>query len=142
MSAANAITGLKERLRTIAGLTVVTGIPDTIQKSDLACLYFIGATNGTRGQVRRHVWRFGIRVVVSLQENTLAEDRIMTYADSIPGAIFGDMTLGGRANVMADIEQSAEGEDGYLAVSSADGTTVSRYRSIVFRLEVVDKEVG
>lgn len=140
MSAAAAAAGLVEALRNgRLGLTVILGEPQTIQKSNLAAVAYIGAETGSRGQVRFHRWRFAIRVVVSMHENTIAENDILAYASSVPAAIETDRTLGGRANVTGDIDQSAEGADGYIELRGADGTTVGSYRSIVFRLSVIDK---
>lgn len=145
MSAATAMTGLRARLQTVPGLTVIKGVPNTIQKSHLGYVAYTGGSNApkdtTRGLalVGRHVWRFAVRVCVSMHENTIAEDEIIAYADSVPAAIWADLTLGGNGTILRSIEQSAEGEDGYLEVRGSDGSTVGSYRSIVFRIEVVDK---
>jgi len=79
------------------------------------------------------VWRFAVRVCVALQDPVEAESELVPYADLVGAAIQADMTLGGRASVVRGSELSSEGGDGYYTVNDVT------YRSMVFRLDVMDK---
>ena len=133
MSAAAARTGIIERIKTIQGLRVLSYEPTTIQATPLAFVFYAGATQAQRGQVLVSRWRFGVRVCVAFQDNLIAEDQLVAYADSIPAAINADRTLGNRANVTGIVEQSAEGPDGYYDIAGV------LFRSCVFRFDVIDK---
>lgn len=138
MSAVDALEGIRERLRTIRNLTVVTGVPDTIQKPHLAYVFYRGASDLVQGRHRAKHRRWGVRVLVNQHDNTLAEDEIVKYADSVSDALEADRTLGARVTIVGDIEQSAEADDGYLEIRGQDGNTVGRYRAVTFLFEVTD----
>lgn len=133
MSAVNCRVGLIERLRTISGLRVLTAEPNTVHNPPLAIVSIIGGTLNLAGQVKVRTWRFAVRVCVPLQDNVIAEDQLVPYADSVTDAILADLTLGARANVVPAIEVSSEGSDGYYDIAE------TMLRSIVFRMDIRDK---
>lgn len=133
MSAVNCRTGLIERLRTIDGLRVLTAEPTTVHAPPLAFVSFVSGVLNSAGQIKVRTWRFAVRVCVPFHDNVIAEDQLVPYADSVTNAILEDLTLGGRANVVPNIDISAEGSDGYYDIAE---TTL---RSIVFRMDVRDK---
>lgn len=135
MSAVNCRTGLAERIRTIDGLKVLTAEATSIHLTPAAIISLIGGTLNSAGQVKARTWRFQVRVVVAFQDNVIAEDQLVPYADSVTNAILADLTLGARANVVPSIDISAEGPDGYYSV----GDPAVLYRSIVFRMDIRDK---
>lgn len=139
MSAIAAKQGIQARLKTIDGLSVLTYEPTTVQRTPLAFVFLASATNHPRGLptsatlARRDDWRFGVRVLVAFQDNRIAEDTIAEFADSIPAALYGDPTLGGKGNLLSDIDQSAEGPDGYYQIAD------TLFRSLVLRFTITDK---
>jgi len=137
VSAVNVRTGLVERLRTIQGLRVLTAEPMTLHNTPAAIVSLSGGTLNAASQVKSRTWRFAVRVCVAFQDNVIAEDQLVPYADSVTDAILADLTLGTRANVVPQIEMSSEGPDGYYTFG--DGQNAVTFRSIVFRFDIRDK---
>lgn len=137
MSAVACRTGLVERLRTISGLRVLTAEPTNIHNPPAAIVSLSGGTLNAAGQIKVRTWRFAVRVCVPFQDNVIAEDQLVPYADSVTNAILADLTLGTRANVVPVIDMSSEGPDGYYTFG--EGTNAVTFRSIVFRFDIRDK---
>jgi hypothetical protein len=136
MSAVNVRAGLIERLQTITGLRVLSAEPLTLHNAPAAIVSLSGGTLNSAGQVKSRTWRFAVRVCVAFQDNVIAEDQLVPYADSVTDAVLDDLTLGGRANVVPSIEIGSEGPDGYYQIGEVT------FRSVVFRFDVRDKLGG
>ena len=134
MSAVAARQGLIECISTVSSLHVLDAEPFiSLQERPAAIISLIGGTYLPTGGVRAKVWRFAVRVCVALQDPVEAEAELVPYADLVGDAIRADMTLGDRASVLRGMELSSEGGDGYYTVNDVT------YRSMVFRLDVMDK---
>jgi len=133
VSAVAARQGLIDCISTVTSLHVLDAEPFSLQERPAAIISLIGGTYLPTGGVRAKVWRFAVRVCVALQDPVEAEAELVPYADLVGDAIRADMTLGDRASVLRGMELSSEGGDGYYTVND------TTYRSMVFRLDVMDK---
>jgi hypothetical protein len=134
------IEGIETRLKTVRRLTVVPGVPDSIQTVPLAYVYFSGGRNRPAARnLRVYYWRWGVRVLVNQHDLRNAEYEVVRLAAAALEALEADRTLGGAASIVGEIDVDAEGEpNGYLAIVGQDGSTVGRYRVATLLFDVTD----
>lgn len=134
--ALDAYDGIMSALRTVSGLALVQG-QQAPQAGTAAIVSYTGAVNRVMGRIRVDVWRFHIRVAIPFHENRIAEREIIKFAHAVPAALETDRTLGGRANIVGDIDQSADpdSQDGMYTPPGTD----TMMRSIVFRFDVTGR---
>lgn len=132
MSLANVRAGIKERLQTIDGLTVLSYEPANVQVPRVALILFRRFSGrNTQGQITTTPWEVTVRLLVRWQDNEGAEEELTTLVDGVPLAIDADPQLGGR--ITAGLAQVPEAESGFVTF----GGTLYRMADITIR--AVDK---
>lgn len=131
MSYATAVAALKTTVAAVTGLKIaLSGKPLVIDNPPLV---FLEATDGDRvynAQQVEAVYRVRVVIIVSRQGQTLAENEIAPFINSLPIAIDANPTLGG-AVTWAKVTSWLTGYPDY---------TEKATRSLEFICEIKDKK--
>ena len=142
MAYADVIPGLIARLRSIPGVTVGWGLPQSIHTTPYVFGLYAGGVSGRVGQVQRDRYQVTIYGVVLFQDNEQAEYELAPLVTALPGAFDPRQidhdghpyaTLGGTVNV-AQVTALRSGEvDGFVTIGEI------QYRAVIVDLEITEK---
>lgn len=130
MSYSTAVAALKTTVAAVTGIKLVKNGRPLV--TDALPLVYLEADNGDRniaGQIVANTYRIRIGLVVSRQGQTLAEDEIGPFINSLPAAIDQNPTLSGAVNFARVTSW----------ITSYPDWTEKESRSIEFVCEVLEK---
>lgn len=141
MSLAIVIEGLHERFATVLNNrgrhAILDFIPTSPQKpitlfSELQSFERGSDGKPAAGQVTAMRYRVAHRVLVRLQESSVAEDEIVPLVNQLCAAVDADPKLGGRLNggsagYLGGLTRISDGEAGFLVIGGAEYRVLTIY---------------
>jgi hypothetical protein len=130
MTYAGAIAGIKTAIAGVTGIKkVINGLPTSPQNLPLCYLEASSGERSQAGQLTANKYRVIATVCVPWQDNTLAEDQIAPFINTVPAAIDANPALSGAVNLAKVTEWRTD----VRAIAE------TQCRVIDFTIEVLDK---
>jgi hypothetical protein len=132
MSATTVYAGLAERFATVDGIKkIILGEPSGALDPPILYTAYEGFTRGQAGQVTTMTHRFTHRLLITWQEFSQAEARLLSFVNALAAAVDADPKLGGR--VASGMARVTEASSGFVTIGS------TKYRVIDVTTETLEK---